>query len=71
MGMMPRMGFVHLMSLRTLPNFLVSEETCSTRLLGNQFVQKPSGPLPKETWRATFWGSWPYLRKKLKVCLNI
>ena len=70
-GIMPRMGMVHLMSFRNSPNLLMSEENCLTRLLGKQFAQNASGPLPKETWRATAWGPWPYLRKKLKVCLNI
>lgn len=57
MGIMPRMGIAHLMSFRTLPNLLMSEENCSNRLPGKQLVQNPSGRLPKETWRPTSWGS--------------
>lgn len=71
MGIMPRMGMVHLMSLRTLPNFLMSEENLSTKGLGKQFVQNWSGPFPKETWSLTSWGLWPYCLKKLNVCLKI
>ena len=70
MGMMPKTGMVHLISFRTLPNFLMSPENWSTRLLGKQFVQKPSLPWPKATCSLTSFGSCPYLLKKLKVCLK-
>lgn len=59
------------MIFRTFPNFLMSLENSSIRFEGKQFVQNPSRPLPKETCNFTSCGSWPYLRKKLKVCLKI
>lgn len=34
-------------------------------------VKKLSGPLPKDTWSSTGWGSYPYWRKKLNVWRNM
>jgi len=52
-GTMPRIGIVHLIILSTLPNFLMSPENCSTKLLGKQLVQKPSAPFPNDTCNLT------------------
>lgn len=53
MGTRPSMGMVYLINMRTLPNFFMSLENLSTKGLGKTFVQKPSGPLPNETWSLT------------------
>ncbi len=70
-GTRPKTGMVHLIIFSTLPNFLMSEEYCSTSWLGNTFVQNPSFPCPKETCSLISCGSCPYLLKKLNVCLKI
>lgn len=41
-GTIPSNGIVHLIILRTLPNFLISPANCSISLLGKQLVQNPS-----------------------------
>jgi hypothetical protein len=59
------------MTLRKRPKRLMSEECAATSLLGKQFVQKPEGPLPKETWRLRGRAGEEWALKKLKVCLKI
>lgn len=71
MGTSPSSGIVYLISLRKTPNFLMSEEYCSTSWLGKTLVQKPDLPLPKDTCSWTSSGSCLYWWKKLKVCLKI
>lgn len=62
-GTIPRMGMVYLIIFRTRPNFLISPENLSTMGLGKTFVQKPSRPLPNDTWSLTSCWEWPYFLK--------
>lgn len=70
-GIRPKTGIVHLMNLRKKPNRLMSDENWEMSLLGKQFVQKRSSPLPNETCSSTSSGGWPCCLKKLNVCLKI